>query len=139
MTLGSVGHSVFLGFRALNRVHDKATWDWDPWGRKLESGSYDFADAWTDYNQQDHPVGARLGMGLSSAQPPLPVKLEWVKQLSQDPKSFIIAVVRNPDKAELLQPLLGTGVVAVEGDIADIDSFQVRTEMAILKCSISRD
>jgi hypothetical protein len=67
------------------------------------------------------------------------VKLEWVKQLSQDPKSFIIAVVRNPDKAELLQPLLGTGVVAVEGDIADIDSFQVRTEMLILKCSISRD
>jgi hypothetical protein len=53
------------------------------------------------------------------------VKLEWVRQLSQDPKNFIIALVRNPEKADLLRPFLGSRVVAIEGDVANVDSFPV--------------
>ena len=52
-------------------------------------------------------------------------KLEWVRQLSQDPKNFIIAAVRNPDTATLLKPLLSSRVVSIQGDVADIDSFPV--------------
>jgi uncharacterized protein YbjT (DUF2867 family) len=53
------------------------------------------------------------------------VKLEWVRQLSQDPKNFIIALVRNPEKADLLRPFLRPGVVAIEGDVSNVDSFPV--------------
>jgi hypothetical protein len=53
------------------------------------------------------------------------VKLEWVRQLNQDPKNFIIALVRNPEKADLLRPFLGSGVVAIEGDVTNVDSFPV--------------
>lgn len=54
-------------------------------------------------------------------------KLEWVRQLSQDPTNFIIAVVRNPDKIELLRPFLGREtVIAVKGDVSDIQSFPVK-------------
>ena len=53
------------------------------------------------------------------------LQLEWVRQLSQDPKNFVIAVVRNPDNAGLLKPLLGPSTVSVKGDIADVDSFPV--------------
>lgn len=78
-------------------------------------------------------TGASRGLGVraslayfnllaNSANPP---KLEWVKQLSQDPNNFVVAVVRNPDKADLLAPLLGPRVVSVQGDVADIDSFPV--------------
>jgi hypothetical protein len=35
----------------------------------------------------------------------------------------VIAVVRNPSTSTLLQPLLGTKVVAVKGDISDFDSL----------------
>jgi hypothetical protein len=54
-------------------------------------------------------------------------QLEWVKQLSQDPQNFIIAVVREPGTAELLKPLLGPNVVAVKGNISDLNSFSVRS------------
>jgi len=57
-------------------------------------------------------TGASRGLGL-----------EWVKQLSRHPENFIIAVVRNPDSAQSLKPLLGQNVVAVRGDVADFDSF----------------
>jgi len=57
-------------------------------------------------------TGASRGLGL-----------EWVRQLSQDPKNFIIAAVRNPDNATLLKPLLSSRVVSIQGDVADIDSF----------------
>jgi NAD(P)-dependent dehydrogenase (short-subunit alcohol dehydrogenase family) len=53
------------------------------------------------------------------------VKLEWVRQLSQDPKNFIIALVRNPEKADLLQPFLGSGVVAIESNVTNVDLFPV--------------
>jgi hypothetical protein len=59
------------------------------------------------------------------------LKLEWVRQLSQDPKNFIIAVVRNPDKADLLTPLLGPRVVSVQSDVTDIDSFPVGSEFRL--------
>ena len=55
-------------------------------------------------------------------------QLEWVRQLSQDQKNFIVAVVRNPARADLLKPLLGSGVVVVQGDVEDIDSFPVPFE-----------
>jgi len=48
-----------------------------------------------------------------------------VKQLRQDPRNFIIAVVRDPESATL-KPLLGPKVVAVKGDLTDLDSFPVR-------------
>jgi hypothetical protein len=48
-----------------------------------------------------------------------------VRQLGQDPKNFIIALVRNPEKADLLKPLLGSKIVSLQGDISDIDSFPV--------------
>ncbi|KFX99382.1 hypothetical protein V490_01819 [Pseudogymnoascus sp. VKM F-3557] len=65
-------------------------------------------------------TGASRGLGL-----------EWVKQLSQDPNNFVVAVVRNPDKADLLAPLLGPRVVSVQGDVADINSFpRVAKEIA---------
>lgn len=54
------------------------------------------------------------------------LKLEWVRQLSQDPQNFIIAIVRNPSKADLLTPLLGSRVITIQGDVADINSFPVR-------------
>jgi len=57
-------------------------------------------------------TGASRGLGL-----------EWVKQLSRDPENFVIAVVRNPDSAGSLKPLLGKNVVAVKGDVVDHDSF----------------
>lgn len=57
-------------------------------------------------------TGASRGLGL-----------EWVRQLGQDPKNFIIALVRNPEKADLLKPLLGSKIVSLQGDISDIDSF----------------
>jgi uncharacterized protein YbjT (DUF2867 family) len=53
------------------------------------------------------------------------VKLEWVRQLSQDSNNFIIALVRNPEKADLLRPFLGPGVVAIKGDVANVNSFPV--------------
>jgi hypothetical protein len=53
------------------------------------------------------------------------IQLEWVKQLRQDPKNLIIAVVRNPDKADLLNPFHGPGLVTVQGDVADTKSFPV--------------
>jgi hypothetical protein len=53
------------------------------------------------------------------------LKLEWVRQLGQDPNNFIIALVRNPEKADLLKPLLGSKIVSLQGDISDIDSFPV--------------
>lgn len=36
------------------------------------------------------------------------------------------ALVRNPDNAERLKPLLGPQVVAVKGDVSEFDSFPVR-------------
>jgi len=57
-------------------------------------------------------TGASRGLGL-----------EWVKQLSKDPNNLIIAVVRNPDKATALKPLLGPKVVPLKADITDIDTF----------------
>ncbi|KAE8444328.1 hypothetical protein EG329_000638 [Mollisiaceae sp. DMI_Dod_QoI] len=57
-------------------------------------------------------TGAARGLGL-----------EWVKQLSQDPQNFIIAVVRDPETVTALKPLLGPKVVVVKGDISDLDSF----------------
>jgi len=44
-----------------------------------------------------------------------------VKQLTQDPQNFVIAVVRNPDTATQLKPLLGPKVAAVKADIGDFD------------------
>jgi NAD(P)-dependent dehydrogenase (short-subunit alcohol dehydrogenase family) len=46
-----------------------------------------------------------------------------VKQLTQDPQNFVIAVVRNPDTATQLKPLLGDKAVAVKADISDFDSL----------------
>jgi len=57
-------------------------------------------------------TGAARGLGL-----------EFVKQLSQDPQNFIIAVVRNTQTATNLKSLLGPKVVAVKGDITDVDSL----------------
>ncbi|KAH7137863.1 short chain dehydrogenase [Dactylonectria macrodidyma] len=57
-------------------------------------------------------TGASRGLGL-----------EWVEQLSQNSENFVIALVRNPDTAERLKPLLGPQVVAVKGDVSDFDSF----------------
>ncbi|KAE9374849.1 NAD(P)-binding protein [Stipitochalara longipes BDJ] len=65
-------------------------------------------------------TGAARGLGL-----------EWVKQLSQDPSNFIVAVVRNPSTATQLQPLLSSKVVAVKADLGDFDSFSsVASEIA---------
>lgn len=49
-----------------------------------------------------------------------------MKQLTKEPKNFIIAVVRNPDAATELKPYLGTSVVVVKGDTSAVDSFPVR-------------
>ncbi|KAH6975178.1 hypothetical protein BKA56DRAFT_733503 [Ilyonectria sp. MPI-CAGE-AT-0026] len=57
-------------------------------------------------------TGASRGLGL-----------EWVEQLSRNSENFVIALVRNPDTAERLKPLLGPQVVAVKGDVSDFDSF----------------
>ncbi|KAF2663859.1 NAD(P)-binding protein [Microthyrium microscopicum] len=57
-------------------------------------------------------TGASRGLGL-----------EWVTQLSANSENFIIALARNPDTAEKLKPLLGPKVVAVKGDVSDLDSF----------------
>jgi hypothetical protein len=45
--------------------------------------------------------------------------------IEPNPKSFVITVVQNPDKAGLLRPLLSSHVVAIQGDVSDIDSFPV--------------
>ncbi len=76
-------------------------------------------------------TGASRGLGVCS--PPRHSrlssanrrKLEWVKQLSKDPNNFIIAVVRNPENVELLNPFLGPAAITIKGDITDIDSFPV--------------
>ncbi|KAL7758416.1 hypothetical protein ACKLNR_010843 [Fusarium oxysporum f. sp. zingiberi] len=57
-------------------------------------------------------TGASRGLGL-----------EWVEQLSQNSENFVIALVRNPDTAERLKPLLGPQVVAAKGDVSDFSSF----------------
>jgi uncharacterized protein YbjT (DUF2867 family) len=64
------------------------------------------------------------------------MQLEWIKQLSKDSKNFVIAVVRNPSKAEALKPLLGSNVAVVKADLSDFDSFPVSSlgcwkEMAV--------
>jgi NAD(P)-dependent dehydrogenase (short-subunit alcohol dehydrogenase family) len=83
-------------------------------------------------------TGASRGLGVRAALEYLlfckyanQLKLEWVRQLSQDPENSIIAVVRNPDKADLLTPLLGSRVVSVQGDVADNDSFLVGSEFRL--------
>ena len=67
----------------------------------------------------------RFRMAMDGYHANIVVKLEWVRQLSQDSKNFIIALVRNPEKADLLQPFLGSRVVAIEGDVTNVDSFPV--------------
>ncbi|KAH9222550.1 hypothetical protein DL95DRAFT_354257 [Leptodontidium sp. 2 PMI_412] len=62
-------------------------------------------------------TGAARGLGL-----------EWVRQLTQDPSNFVIAVVRDPSKATQLIPLLGPNVVAVKGELGDFDSFPAVAE-----------
>jgi len=57
-------------------------------------------------------TGASRGLGL-----------EWVKQLSRNQENFVIALVRNPDSAQNLNPLLGQNVVTVKGDVGDFESF----------------
>ncbi|KAH8697441.1 hypothetical protein BGW36DRAFT_378708 [Talaromyces proteolyticus] len=57
-------------------------------------------------------TGASRGLGL-----------EWVQQLNQDPKNYVIAVVRNPEKATQLKALQGQNIAIVKGDVSDFDSF----------------
>jgi len=62
-------------------------------------------------------TGASRGLGL-----------EWVRQLSQDPNNFIIALARNPDTATQLKPLLGPNVVPLKADITKLDTFPAVAE-----------
>lgn len=61
------------------------------------------------------------------------LQLEWVRQLTKDPKNFIIAVVRNPDTATELKPYLGASVVPVKGDTSAIDTFPVRSLSSLIQ------
>ncbi|KZT51701.1 NAD(P)-binding protein [Calocera cornea HHB12733] len=58
-------------------------------------------------------TGASRGIGL-----------EFVRQLSQDPRTLIIAVIRNPETAAKLVQLTSTQVVAVHADITDEASLK---------------
>ncbi|KAH8691239.1 hypothetical protein BGW36DRAFT_410970 [Talaromyces proteolyticus] len=49
--------------------------------------------------------------------------LEFIRQLSQSPDILIITVVRNPNKSDGLKQYLGDKVVAIQGDMAEVDSF----------------
>ncbi|KAF8307783.1 NAD(P)-binding protein [Clavulina sp. PMI_390] len=62
-------------------------------------------------------TGANRGLGL-----------EWVKQLSVDPKSFIIATARKPEEATELKKYAGDKLAIVKLDTADIDSFPAFTK-----------
>ncbi|KAF2167138.1 hypothetical protein M409DRAFT_22569 [Zasmidium cellare ATCC 36951] len=55
------------------------------------------------------------------------VGLEWVRQLNKKAGTLIVAIVRDPNKASSLQPLLSSSVVAVQGDLSDIESFSALT------------
>ncbi|KAK2616642.1 hypothetical protein QQS21_000465 [Conoideocrella luteorostrata] len=57
-------------------------------------------------------TGASRGLGL-----------EWVRQLSEDPQTFVIAVVRNPEKAKQTSTLSRQNVVVVKADLSDLKSF----------------
>jgi hypothetical protein len=76
-------------------------------------------------------TGAARGLGVGhskqgkSFETDTAFQLEWVRQLSSNPENLIIALVRNPDSAHQLKPLLGTNVVAVRGDVVHFDSFPV--------------
>lgn len=93
-------------------------------------------------NQKQRTIvvtGAARGLGVRTiakviSYEPLTLRqLEWVKQLSQDSRNFVIAVVRDPDIAHTLKPLLGPKTVAVKSDISDLDSLSVSP------CQRSRD
>ncbi|KZO93817.1 NAD(P)-binding protein [Calocera viscosa TUFC12733] len=58
-------------------------------------------------------TGASRGIGL-----------EFVRQLSQDPRTLIIAVIRNPETASKLVQLTSTQVVAVHADVTDEASLK---------------
>lgn len=55
------------------------------------------------------------------------LQLEWTKQASLDPNTFVVAVVRNVSTAQLLEPLVAAGRVAVvEADMMRPETFTVR-------------
>jgi hypothetical protein len=55
------------------------------------------------------------------------LQLEWTKQASLDPNTFVVAVVRNLSTANLLEPLGAGGHVAVvEADMMRPETFAVR-------------
>ncbi|RSH89983.1 hypothetical protein EHS25_001316 [Saitozyma podzolica] len=63
-------------------------------------------------------TGASRGIGL-----------EWTKQASLDPNTFVVAVVRNLSTANLLEPLVAGGHVAVvEADMMRPETFAQASE-----------
>jgi len=58
-------------------------------------------------------TGASRGIGL-----------EFVRQLSQDPHTLVIAIIRNPETASKLVQLTSTQVVAVHADMLDEGSLK---------------
>ncbi|EJU05946.1 NADP-binding protein [Dacryopinax primogenitus] len=52
------------------------------------------------------------------------IGLEFVKQLSQDPHTLVIALIRNPETAAKLVQLTSTQVVAIHADVTDEASLR---------------
>lgn len=66
------------------------------------------------------------------------LQLEWTKQASLDPNTFVVAVVRNVSTAKLLEPLVAGGHVAVvEADMMRPETFTVRLHRRACKSNSS--
>ena len=72
-------------------------------------------------------TGASRGLGVSVRQTVWADRqLEWIKQYAADADTFVIAVVRNANKASQLDLLVAGGKVAlVEADMSRADTFDV--------------